>query len=84
MEDPGTLIEVFAPELGRDVDTMLVVGWRVEPGGKVCAGEPLFEVETDKAVFEVEAEDDGVLSEVLVAVGEAVRPGALVARVRRP
>lgn len=76
------LLEVVAPALGRDVDAMLLVAWRVEPGGRVTTGEPLFDVETDKAVFEVEAEAQGVLAEVLVPAGEKVAPGTVVARIR--
>ncbi|MBI5442656.1 MAG: biotin attachment protein [Deltaproteobacteria bacterium] len=77
-----TLIDVLAPELGREVETMLLVGWRASPGSPVEAGEPLFEVETDKAVFEVEAEAGGILSEILVTAGEPVCPGAVVGRIR--
>lgn len=45
------------------------------------AGEPLFEVEVDKVVFEVEAEWDGTVLEVLFETGERVPVGAAVMKV---
>lgn len=76
------LVDVIVPSLGSGVEAVLLVAWRVEPGGAVTAEELLFEVETDKAVFEVEAEVSGILEEVLVPAGEPVAPGGVVARVR--
>ena len=79
-----SVIDVVVPSLGQDIESVLLVAWRAAPGARVCAGEPLFEVETDKAVFEVEAELDGVLAEVLFPAGEWVPPGTVVARIRAP
>ena len=45
-------------------------------------GEPLVEVETDKATVVYEAETNGVLEEVLVKAGEAAQLGAPIARLR--
>jgi pyruvate/2-oxoglutarate dehydrogenase complex dihydrolipoamide acyltransferase (E2) component len=76
------LVEVVIPALGEGVDAIQLVAWCVEPGGEVTAETPLFEVETDKAVFEVEAAIGGTLAEVCVAAGERVAPGDVVARIR--
>ncbi len=73
--------EVKAPALGEGVERMLLVVWNVPVGGKVVAEEVLFEVETDKAVFEVEAEVSGTLVELFAEAGESVAPGAVLARV---
>ncbi|MBI5014547.1 MAG: hypothetical protein HZB55_03535 [Deltaproteobacteria bacterium] len=75
-------VDVVVPALGKGVESVLLVAWNVGPGGVVTAEEVLFEVETDKAVFEVEALVSGTLEEVFVAAGEPVAPGAVVARVR--
>ena len=75
-------VDVVVPDLGEDVSSVTVVGWLVEPGDVAEEGEPLFEVETDKAVFEVEAEASGTLEEVLVGAGGTATPGAVVARIR--
>ena len=63
--------------LGAD-DEVRVVEWAVEEGGEVASGEPLLEVETDKANLEVEATSDGVLAKQLAAAGDAVLPGAVI------
>jgi pyruvate/2-oxoglutarate dehydrogenase complex dihydrolipoamide acyltransferase (E2) component len=76
------LVDVIVPSLGQGLDTVLLVCWRVDAGARVALDEPLFEVETDKAVFEVEAEVDGVLVEALVAPGESVPAGAVIGRIR--
>jgi len=76
------MVDVVVPSLGEDVSTVMLVAWLVEPGGASVEGEPLFEVETDKAVFEVEAEVTGTLAEVLAGAGAVVPPGAVVGRIR--
>lgn len=75
-------VDVVVPSLGRDVETVLLVGWSAEAGARVVPGDPLFQVETDKAVFEVEAETEGVLCDVLVPAGMSVAPGAVLGRIR--
>jgi pyruvate/2-oxoglutarate dehydrogenase complex dihydrolipoamide acyltransferase (E2) component len=76
------IVEVVVPSLGEDVATVTLVAWLVDVGGETVEGDPLFEVETDKAVFEVEAETAGILAEVLVPAGGVVAQGATVARIR--
>ncbi len=63
--------------LGAD-EEVRVVEWVVDEGGGVASGDPLLEVETDKATLEVEATSDGVLAKQLAAAGEAVLPGAVI------
>ena len=63
--------------LGAD-DEVRVVEWVVDEGGEVASGDPLLEVETDKATLEVEATSDGILAKQLAAAGEAVLPGAVI------
>lgn len=74
-------VELLVPHLGDGIAEVVLVAWRVALEGAVVEGEPVFEIETDKAVFEVEAEVSGVLVEVRVAVGEPVAPGASVGSV---
>ena len=71
-------VEVAVPRLGEDVSKAVLVGWMVRPGDRVQPGDPLFEIETDKAVFEVEAEVEGTVAEVLAEEGAAVVPGQVV------
>ncbi|MGC8904711.1 2-oxo acid dehydrogenase subunit E2 [Thermus sp.] len=68
-------MEVRLPELGDNVTQATVVGVLVKEGDRVEPGQPLLELETDKAVVEVPAEAGGVVKRVLVKVGDEVRPG---------
>ena len=68
-------MEVKLPELGDNVTQATVVGVLVKEGDRVEPGQPLLELETDKAVVEVPAEAGGVVKRVLVKVGDEVRPG---------
>ncbi|MDM7323829.1 MAG: 2-oxo acid dehydrogenase subunit E2, partial [Thermus sp.] len=68
-------MELKLPELGDNVSVATVVGVLVKEGDRVAPGQPLLELETDKAVMEVPAEAGGVVNRVLVKVGDEVRPG---------
>ena len=53
--------EFFIPKLGQTVEEVTLVKWLVEDGAKVSQGQAVMEVETDKAVFPVEANARGVI-----------------------
>jgi pyruvate dehydrogenase E2 component (dihydrolipoamide acetyltransferase) len=61
------------------MDEGTLVGWRKAEGQEVTAGEPLFEIETDKSTVEVEALETGVLGKILVPVGSTVPVGTVIA-----
>ncbi len=71
-------VQIVVPQVGEAVAEVTLVQWHKKVGDPVKAGEPLFSVDTDKAVMDVEATDDGVLSEILVGAGSAVMPLAVV------
>ncbi len=60
-----------------------LVAWKKREGDAVKSGETLAEVETDKAVMELVAREDGVLRKIVVAEGATVPVSALVAIVGR-
>lgn len=60
------------PMLGEVMEEGRIVAWLKEEGDSVERGESLLEVETDKAVMEVESTVTGVLKKILVAEGETV------------
>jgi len=62
--------EVKLPRLGQGMEAGTIVKWLKAEGERVEKGEPLFEVDTDKATQEVEAEASGVLLRIAVASGE--------------
>src|SRR3989304_8536228 len=53
--------ELFIPKLGQTVEEVTLVKWLVEDGARVDHGEAVVEVETDKAIFPVEANANGVI-----------------------
>ena len=67
------------PALGMAQETGKLIRWMVAEGARVEKGEPLMEVETDKAVVEVEAPASGVLGGIRVAVGDDVPVGQVIA-----
>ena len=73
------LQEVRMPALGQTTNQLRIVSWLKQEGDPVVRGEPLFEVETDKATLEVEAFAGGVLRKIVHRQGEVVEVGTLVA-----
>ncbi len=62
-------IEILMPTVAPSMTEGNIVRWAKKEGDPVRQGEVLLEVETDKAVIEVEAQHDGVLGRILVAEG---------------
>src|SRR5437879_5806964 len=75
------LVDVRLPKLADTIVEGTVARWLKPPGEAVRRGEPLVEIETDKVTSELEAPADGVLAEVLVAEGETVPDGEVLARI---
>jgi len=75
---------VVMPALEMAQETGKLVAWRKREGESVTKGEPLLEIETDKAVLEVEAPADGVLAGVTVYAGTVVPVGKTIAWIIRP
>lgn len=64
------------PKVGDAVDEVVVKEIKVERGAAVGRGDTLFIVETDKAQVEIPAPAAGVISNILIAVGDDVKTGA--------
>lgn len=72
-------LKMKMPDLSTNEDTIKVLRWLVEPGQAVKRGQPLLEVETDKAAMEVESVAAGVLLETCAAPDEEVEVGKVIA-----
>lgn len=70
---------VRMPALGQTTDELRIIAWLKKEGDMVEQGEPLFEVETDKATLEVEAFASGILRKIVHKADEVVEAGTLVA-----
>lgn len=73
------MIEIKMPDLGQTTDEVTIMNWHKKIGDKVCRGDVLVEVETDKAVTDVESYADGVLSEILFDKDATVKAGEVFA-----
>jgi pyruvate dehydrogenase E2 component (dihydrolipoamide acetyltransferase) len=77
-----TVVPIGMPKLSDSMEEATVLAWLKRPGDTVQRGEPLVEVETDKATIVYEAETAGVLDEILVGDGETAALGAPIAHLR--
>jgi pyruvate dehydrogenase E2 component (dihydrolipoamide acetyltransferase) len=77
-------ISVVMPALEMAQETGKLISWLKKEGESVVKGEPLLEVETDKAVMEIEAPGDGVLAGIKVQAGAEVPVGQTIAWIVRP
>ena len=63
---------VKMPKLRPEMERGVLCAWLKEEGDTVTAGEPLFEIETDKVVNQIEATESGILKRQLVEEGDTV------------
>jgi pyruvate dehydrogenase E2 component (dihydrolipoamide acetyltransferase) len=77
-------ISVVMPALEMAQETGKLISWLKKEGESVAKGEPLLEIETDKAVVEIESPGDGVLAGVKVQPGAEVPVGRTIAWIVRP
>jgi pyruvate dehydrogenase E2 component (dihydrolipoamide acetyltransferase) len=71
--------EIIMPVLGMIQDSGKIVRWLIAEGQPVKKGEPLLEVETDKAIAEIEAPASGILGCVSAHDGDEVPVGTVIA-----
>ncbi|GAC1622980.1 MAG: hypothetical protein NVS9B13_16300 [Candidatus Acidiferrum sp.] len=77
-------ISVVMPALEMAQETGKLLSWRKKEGERVTKGEPLLEIETDKAVVEVEALEDGILAGITAQVGDVIPVGQTIAWIVAP
>src|SRR2546428_2677631 len=75
---------VQMPRLSDSMETGKILRWLKKEGDEVVKGEPLVEIESDKANIEVEAYASGKLSKILVPEGESAPIGAVIAEIAGP
>jgi pyruvate dehydrogenase E2 component (dihydrolipoamide acetyltransferase) len=77
-------VEIVMPRLSDSMEEGTVLQWFIAEGDAVAQGEPLVEVETDKASVTYESEVDGTVLSIGVAAGESAAVGAVIAVVGEP
>jgi pyruvate dehydrogenase E2 component (dihydrolipoamide acetyltransferase) len=76
--------EVMMPKLSPTMDEGQISRWLKKEGDRVSMGEPLAEIDTDKATMEMQALTDGVLRKILIKEGQSVPLGQLIAIIGEP
>ena len=76
--EAAEISEFKLPELGENIHEGDLVRLMVSPGAAISAGEPVMELETDKAVVEVPSSVTGTVKEVLVKQGDKVKVGQVI------
>src|ERR1035438_6791321 len=70
--------EFKLPELGENIETGDLVRLMIKPGASISEGEPVMELETDKAVVEVPSSVTGTIGEIRVKEGDKLRVGQVI------
>jgi len=70
--------EIRLPQLGQTMEEGTIVDYKVNVGDEVKKGDPIFEVETDKATLEVESPADGFVKHILADLGQTLLVGDAV------
>ena len=76
-----TMYEVVMPQLSDSMDEGKLISWKVNVGDHVKSGDVIAEVESDKAIMEVETFKDGVIGDLLVKEGESAKVGSVIATI---
>ena len=76
--------KVIMPKLSPTMEEGQIARWLKKEGDKVSMGEPLAEIDTDKATMEMQALADGVLRKIIIKEGEAAPLGQLIAVIGAP
>ncbi|MFW5841201.1 MAG: 2-oxo acid dehydrogenase subunit E2 [Planctomycetota bacterium] len=69
---PEGVKEILLPQVGNTMEEGTILKWHVAEGDTIQTGQVLYEVETDKATVEIEAEQEGTLARIVVGEGQTV------------
>ncbi|MDB5714815.1 MAG: biotin/lipoyl-binding protein [Sphingomonadales bacterium] len=72
--------DIFLPKIGFSMGEGQIQDWFATDGDAVTEGQPLFTLESDKSVTEIESPASGVLR-ILAATGETIEVGTLIGRI---
>jgi pyruvate dehydrogenase E2 component (dihydrolipoamide acetyltransferase) len=77
-------VAIRLPDMGTNVEECKILSWRIKPGEAVKRGDILADIETDKAVAELESTGEGVLLQVVIKERDLARTGDILAYVGMP
>jgi pyruvate/2-oxoglutarate dehydrogenase complex dihydrolipoamide acyltransferase (E2) component len=74
--------ELTVPKMGMDTTEVEILKWMIKVGDNIKKGDPVAEIEFEKATTEVESEVSGVVEEILYKEGDIVNVGSVIARIK--
>src|SRR5579863_5289755 len=75
---------IVMPALEMAQETGKLLSWRKKEGDAIAKGEPLLDIETDKAVVEIESPAEGILAGVKAQAGDVIPVGQTIAWIVSP
>ncbi len=75
------IVDVVTPAAGESVTEGTILEWHAKVGDQIKVGETIVEISTDKVDVELPAPATGTISEILVAEGDTVTVGQVIARI---
>lgn len=75
--------ELTVPKMGMDTTEVEILKWIVKVGDNVKKGDPIAEIEFEKATTEIESEVSGVIEEILFKEGDIVDVGSVICRIKK-
>lgn len=76
--------QVILPRVDMDMETGRIARWLAESGATINQGDPLFEIETDKATMEIDAPASGLLHILIDESATDLKIGTIIAEIRTP
>jgi pyruvate/2-oxoglutarate dehydrogenase complex dihydrolipoamide acyltransferase (E2) component len=76
------MYELTVPKMGMDTTEVEILKWMIKVGDNIKKGDPVAEIEFEKATTEIEAEVSGVIEEILFKEGDIVNVGSVIARIK--
>jgi pyruvate/2-oxoglutarate dehydrogenase complex dihydrolipoamide acyltransferase (E2) component len=74
--------ELTVPKMGMDTTEVEILKWMIKVGDNIKKGDPVAEIEFEKATTEIESEVSGVVEEILYKEGDIVNVGSVIARIK--
>jgi len=74
--------ELTVPKMGMDTTEVEILKWIVKVGDNVKRGDPIVEIEFEKATTEIESDVSGVIEEILFKEGDIVNVGSVICRIK--
>ena len=74
--------ELTVPKMGMDTTEVEILKWMIKVGDDIKKGDPVAEIEFEKATTEIESEVSGVVEEILYKEGDIVNVGSVIARIK--